>query len=156
MKKLNSIGASLFTGKMHFNKMINYTFFISVLTFLSSCNFINDSGSDVPLENALTVGKIERRQSSTFLEAGEMCMSGFVGDTINVHGVIKNTAPTTSYKDAVVKVIYYSDTKKELGSKEYTFHEAFPPLSDVNVEFKVEKHKDVNTIDWEVIHASAN
>ncbi|MBL0329653.1 MAG: hypothetical protein IPP64_09605 [Bacteroidetes bacterium] len=156
MKSLNAIGTLLSKGKMHIKKMINTTFFIIGLTLLASCNFSNDSGSDVPLENGLTVEKIQRRQSSTFLEAGEMCMSGFVGDTINVHGVIKNTSPEVTYKDAVVKVTYYSDAKIELGSKQYTIHEVFSPLSDVNVEFKVEKYKDVNTIDWEVIQASAN
>lgn len=156
MKKLNTIWVLLFAGKMRFNKIINTTFFISVLTLLASCNFSNDSGSDVPLENGLTVEKIQRRQSSTFLEVGEICMSGFVGDTINVHGVIKNTAPEVTYKDAVVKVTYYSDTKIELGSKQYTIHEVFPPHSDTSVELKVENHKDVNTIGWEVIQASVN
>ena len=136
--------------------MINYTFFISVLILLTSCNYSNESGADVPPENVLTISKIERTQPPNFLEADEICIGGFVGDTINVHGVIKNTALANSYRDAVVKVTYYSDTKKKLGSKEYTIHEVFLPHSDVRVEFKVENYKDVNTIDWEIIQASAN
>jgi hypothetical protein len=89
------------------------------------------------------------------LEAGHMCRN-FDGDSINIHGVIKNISPAASYKDAVVKITYYSDAvgKEKLGNKEYTIHEVFPPHSDVSVKLKAENFKDVNTIGWEIINAT--
>ncbi|MDO9185795.1 MAG: hypothetical protein Q7W13_07270 [Bacteroidia bacterium] len=153
MKKLIYFLELLFTRKINSNKMKNFTFFISILTLFVSCNSGNGNSSDSPQENGLTAGEIERPQPMSVLEAGEICMSGFDGDSINMHGVIKNTSPADSYKDVVVKVTYYSDAKKKLGNKEYTIPEVFPPHSDVRVELKVENCKDVNTIGWEVIYA---
>lgn len=135
------------------NKMKNFTFFISILTLFVSCNSGNSSSSDLSRENGLTVGKIERPQPPGILQAGEICMSGFDGDSINMHGIIKNTSPADSYKDVVVQITYYSDAKENLGNKEYTIHEVFPPHSDSPVELKVENCKDVNTIGWEVVYA---
>ena len=156
MKKLIYFLELLFTRKINSNKMKNFTFLISILTLFVSCSSGNGSSSDSPQENGLTVGEIERPQPLSVLEAGEICMSGFDGDSINMHGVIKNTSPAASYKDAVVKVTYYNNAKEKLGNKEYTIHEVFPPHSDVRVELKVENCKDVNTIGWEVIQAAVN
>jgi hypothetical protein len=142
----------LFIRKINSGKIKNFAFFIFVLTLLASCNSGNGN-TDAPQKNELTVGKIERPQSQGFLKADEMCISGFEGDSINIHGLIKNTAPADSYKDVVVKVTYYSDAKEKLDSKEYTIPEVFPPNSDVRVELKVENCKDVNTIGWEVVYA---
>jgi hypothetical protein len=143
----------LFTGKTNSNKMKNFTLFISILTLFVACNSGNSSSSDSSRENTLTVGEIERPKPLGVLEAGEMCISGFDGDSINIHGVIKNTSQAVSYKTAVVKVTYYNDAKEKLGNKEYTLHEVFPPHSDARVELKVENCKDVKTMDWEVVNA---
>jgi hypothetical protein len=146
--------------------MKHFTFFISILTLFVSCNSGNSSSSDSSQENGLTVGEIELPLPLGVLQVGEVCItsfppgqgqlpfnlpSGFDGGSINMHGVIKNTSPTDSYKAVVVKVTYYSDEEKILGNKEYTIHEVFPPHSDVKVELQVENCKDVNTIGWEVV-----
>ena len=68
----------------------------------------------------------------------------FWGDKIKVHGVIKNTATVASYKDAIVRITYYSKTKTELGSKEYTIYDIFPAHSEVKFELKIENYKDLN------------
>lgn len=60
-----------------------------------------------------------------------------------------------TYKDAVIKVTYYSKTKTELGSNLYTIYENFPPHAAVNFELKIENYKDVNSIDCMIIKASA-
>lgn len=102
---------------------------------------------------------IERSEPRHFLTTDEIC-AGFSGDTIKVHGLIKNIATVTSYKNAVVKLTYYSSTKKVLGHKEYKINEVFPPHSNVRVELKIEEkienYKDVKTIGWDLIQATAN
>jgi hypothetical protein len=132
--------------------MKKLTFFISILTLLVSCNTGNSNSSDSSERDESTAWKIERAQPTGVLTAGEICMSGVDGDSINIHGVIKNASPSYSYKDVVVKITYYSDAKKKLGDKEYTIDKVFPPHSDVRVELKVENCKDLNTIDWQVLY----
>ena len=107
-------------------------------------------------EKVMTVEEIERSQPTNFLTADGNYNTNFWGDKIKVHGVIKSTATAASYKDAVVRVTYYSKTKTELGTKEYTIYDNFPPHSEVKFELKIDNYKDVNTIGWEVIQATAN
>jgi hypothetical protein len=114
------------------------------------------TGGDTYQEKVMTVEEIERSQPTNFLTADGNYNESFWGDKIKVHGVIKNTATVASYKDAVVRVTYYSKTKTELGSKEYTIYDNFPPHSEVKFELKIENYKDVNSIGWDVIQATAN
>ena len=104
----------------------------------------------------MTIEDIEHSQPTKFLNASGTYNQNFWGDQIKVHGVIKNTATVASYKDALVKVTYYSKTKTELGSKEYTIYENFPPHSEVTFELKIQNYKDVSEIGWDVIQATTN
>ena len=115
-----------------------------------------ETGGDTYQEKVMTVEEIERSQPTNFLTADGNYNESFWGDKIKIHGVIKNTATVASYKDAVVRVTYYSKTKTELGSKEYTIYDNFPPHSEVKFELKIENYKDVNSIGWDVIQATAN
>lgn len=115
-----------------------------------------ETGGNTYQEKVMTVEEIERSQPTNFLTADGNYDENFWGNIIKVHGVIKNIATVASYKDAVVRVTYYSKTKTELGSKEYTIYDNFPPHSEVKFELKIENYKDVNTIGWEVIQATAN
>jgi hypothetical protein len=107
-------------------------------------------------EKVMTVEEIERSQPTNFLTADGNYNRNFWGNKIKVHGKIKNNATVASYKDAVIRVTYYSKTKTELGSKEFTIYDIFPPHSEVMFELKIENYKDVNTIGWDVVEATAN
>lgn len=114
------------------------------------------TGVDTYHEKIMTIEEIESSQPTKFLSASGNYNENFWGDFIKVHGVISNIATVASYKDAVVKVTYYSKTKTELGSKEYTIYDNFPPHSEIKFELKIENYKDVDTIGWDVIQATAN
>ncbi len=107
-------------------------------------------------ETAMTIEEYEKSQPTKFLTADGNYNQNFWGNKIKVHGVVKNIATIANYKDAVVRITYYSATKTELGSKEYTVYKVFPPHSEVNFELKIENYKDVSKIGWEVIHAETN
>lgn len=133
--------------------------FISLMLF----NSMKSSGSGyTPLntdsyqEKVMTVEEIERSQPTTFLTADGNYNENFWGDKIKVHGVIKNTATVASFKDAVVRVTYYSKTKTVLGTNDYTIYENFPPNSEKKFELKIENFKNVNSIGWDVIEATPN
>ena len=115
------------------------------------------SGSEQTYEEkVMTVEETEKSQPTTFLTADGNYNESFWGTKLKVHGLIKNTATVATYKDAVVRVTYYSKTKTELGSKEYTIYETFPPNSTKNFELKIENYKDVNSIGWNVVNATSN
>jgi len=144
------------------NVLIGITLLIIVVGGIFVANNVNSgggsygTGGDTYQEKVMTVKEIERSQPTRFLTADGNYNESFRGDKIKVHGVIKNNATAASYKDAVVRVTYYSKTKTELGSKEYTIYDNFPPHSEVKFELKIENYKHVKTIGWDVIQATAN
>lgn len=104
-------------------------------------------------EKVMTVAEIENSQPTQFLTADGNYNQNFLGTKLKVHGVIKNSATVASYKDAIVKITYYSKTKTILGSKTYTIYDTFAPHSTVHFELKIENYQNVSTIGWDVIDA---
>jgi len=121
-----------------------------------------DKGSDYKTkgetyqEKVMTVEEIENSDPVKFLKASGNYNENIWGTKIKVHGVITNNATVATYKDALVRVTYYSKTKTKLGAKEYIIYEVFPPHSETKFELKIENYKDVDAIGWEVIQATAN
>ena len=109
---------------------------------------LNSSGSygasDSYNEKVMTIEEIERSQPTTFLSADGAYRENFWGDKMKVKCVITNRATVASFKDAVVRITYYTKTKTELGSKDYTIYEVFPPNSTKTVDMKIDNYKNVN------------
>tara|TARA_Y100001934_G_C12362185_1_gene781375 strand:+ start:867 stop:1634 length:768 start_codon:yes stop_codon:yes gene_type:complete len=123
-------------------------------------NNMNYGGSgynsgDTYQEKVMTVEEIERSQPINFLSADGTYRENFWGDKFKVSCTITNTATVATYKDAVVRVTYYTKTKTVLGSNDYTVYETFPPTSTKTVEFKIDNYKNVNSIGWDIINAEA-
>jgi hypothetical protein len=125
------------------------------LALLYSMN--NDSGNrstgNTYQEKVMTVEEIERASPTDFLIASGTFKENFWGNKFKVTVVVTNKATVAKYKDAVIKITYYSKTETVLGSKEYTIYEKFPPTSTKTVELKIEKYKDVSSLGWKVIQA---
>jgi hypothetical protein len=147
-KKKNTLGIIL--------QSIGVVGAIVIIAMIIIANMNKGGRGQTYQEKVMTVEEIERSQPTNFLTADGNYNENFWGDKIKVHGVIKNTATVASYKDAVVRVTYYSKTKTELGSNEYTIYDNFPPHSEVKFELEIENYKDVNSIGWDVIQATAN
>ena len=105
-------------------------------------------------EKLMTIEQRERSEPSTFLKAEGTYHKNLFGDKLNVKGRIKNGATVITYKDVVVRITYFSETKKELGKIEHTIPDFFPPQSEKPYEVKIENNKDVNSIGWKVIAAT--
>lgn len=104
-------------------------------------------------EQKMTVAEIERLQPTKFLSADGTYRENFLGNKLKVNGTITNSATVVSYKDAIVRVTYYSKTKTNLGSEDYTIWEEFPPNQTKNFKLKIKNYNNVNSIGWEVINA---
>lgn len=105
-------------------------------------------------EKIMTVEEIEKSQPANFLIADGKYNENFWGNKLKIHGFITNKATVATYKDAVVRVTYFTKTKTKLGSEEYTIYETFPPNSTKNFELKIQNYKDVNSIGWDVVSAA--
>lgn len=128
-----------------------------VIMFLINKFNGSSSGSGESYEQkVMTVEEIERATPTDFLNASGTYKETFWGDKFKVSCVITNKATVATYKDAVIRITYYSKTKTELGSKDYTIYETFPPTSTKTIELKIENYKDVSSLGWDVIRAISN
>lgn len=124
--------------------------------FSNNSDGVTNTDTQTYQEKVMTVEEIESSQPTNFLTASGKYNENFWGTKIKVHGVINNSATVATYKDAVVKVTYYSKTKTELGSNKYTIYETFPPNSTTQFELKIENYNNVNSIGWDVESAAIN
>jgi hypothetical protein len=115
-------------------------------------NSLNNSDSTYR-EKIVTVEEIELSQPTSFLSADGNYRENFWGNEFKVNCNITNKATVATYKDAIVRVTYYSKTKTILGSNDYTIYEVLPPSSTKTVELTIANYKNVETIGWEVINA---
>jgi hypothetical protein len=106
-------------------------------------------------QKVLSVEETELSQPSSFLRATGNYNKTLLGTKIKVHGTITNSASVATFKDAIVRVAYYSATQTELFNQEYTIYEFFPPNSTVEFDLKIENYKDVESIGLTVITAKA-
>jgi len=107
-------------------------------------------------EQVMTIEEIERSQPTDFLTATGTYKENFLGDKLKINCIITNRATVATYKDVVVRIVYYSKTKTEIGNKDYTVYEIFPPNISKTVALKIDNYRDVNSIGWTVISAKNN
>jgi hypothetical protein len=130
--------------------IINFRdFFLAWVLFIVYMNSLSgstySSGSTYE-EKVMTIEEMEKSQPTKFLDASGTYNQNFWGTKFKVHGIIENKATVASYKDAVVKVTYYSATKTEIANNTYTIYKNFPPTSSTEFELKIENYRDVETI----------
>ncbi len=107
-------------------------------------------------ERVMTVEEIERSNPTNFLSTSGKYNQNFWGDKVRIRGTITNKATVVSYKDAILRVTYYTKTNTEIGHKDHTIYEILPPHSTINFDIKIDNYRDVNSVGWEVIDASVN
>lgn len=132
---------------------------IIIICFYNYYNNISNS-SVLPAETykqkVMTVEEMEMATPINFLNTSGNYNENFWGNKIKIHGVIENTATVATYKDAVVRIKYYTKTNTEIATADYTIYDIFPPHSKVNFELRIDNYENVSTIGWEVIEAMNN
>lgn len=145
--------------------MKNKLFILLVTTsILTSCN--SDSGTagnyaasvEVPKTPEQLRAELKQQEQATpteYLSADGTYRENFWGDKLKIKCTIHNKATLASFKDIIVRVRFFTKTKTELGSKEYTIYEIVNANSDKTVDMKIDTYKNVATIGWDVVSATA-
>lgn len=138
-------------------KIIIKTIVVSALVIISlniygHFNSSNSNGSYY--ENKMTIEQMENSEPLKFLSIDGTYNKSFWGTKIKIQGKINNKATIATYKDATIRVIYYSKTKTNIGSKDYTIYELFLPNSTKVFDLKIDNFKNVNSIGLDIINAS--
>ena len=131
-------------------------FYLLLITTMLSCD---ESSTDVypstPTheETKLTLEEQEKADPSEFVTATGGYRKNLIGEWVLI-GKINNKATVATYKDAVLKITYYSKTKTALGSEEKTISEFFKPNSSQDFKIKTAGVDGTAFIDFGVISAS--
>lgn len=106
-------------------------------------------------EQKMSIEEMESANPVQFLTADGKYNESFWGTELKIDGKISNTATVASYKDVVLKVTFYSKTNSVIGKKEYTIYEIIPPNRIIPFKLNIKNYKDVSSIGWEVVRATA-
>lgn len=71
-------------------------------------------------------------QKGNFFHHSKLGTDGWI-----INGVIKNTASLAKFKDVVVEVTFYTQTKTAIEAKDFIIYKYFDPHSSVPFELKV-------------------
>ena len=145
--------------------MINFTtrmtIVIAIAFLLTNCN---NSGNNSDYDGASSSSYQEQKMSledkelanpTDFLDATGTYRENLLGDKLKVNGTITNSATVATYKDAVVRVTYYSKSKTNLGSEDYTIWDIFPSHSTKKFNLKIKNYSNISSIGWDVVKASS-
>ena len=102
----------------------------------------------------LSIEEQELANPAEFLKADGTFRENFMGDKLKVSSTIRNSATVATFKDAKVRVTYYSKSKTNLGSEDYTIWDVFKPRTKKVFKLKIKNYRNVSTIGWTVVDAS--
>jgi hypothetical protein len=138
---------------------------ITILLFasiaLACCNDSSSSSSTYqeiprsPEQLKMDLKQQEQNAPTDYLNADGTYKENFWGDKLKIQCEITNKATLAAFKDAVVRVTYYSKTETILAENDYTVYEIFQPNSSKTVEMKIDNYKDVNSVGWHIVSAKA-
>lgn len=111
----------------------------------------NSSGSYK--EKVMSVEDIERSSPLDFLEVNGEYNTNFWGNKFVIKGAIQNTATVASYKDVVLRIIYYSKTQSVVTTKDHTLYDIFPAHTLKRFELKVDRYEGTESIRIEIAGA---
>jgi hypothetical protein len=134
-------------------KPIIMFFFLAI--FLS-CN--SDQNSNYPpnsYENTkMTLEDQEKENPLAFLRAKGTYRKNLIDQWV-FEGSVTSSATVATYKDVVLRIVYYSKTDTEMGSEDKTVFEYFKPGASQEFKIKTNGYKKAEKIGFEIVSAMA-
>jgi hypothetical protein len=130
-------------------------FLLSCILLLQSCN--SGAGSTQPEstsyeETKMSLEDKERINPVDFLEADGTYRQNLIDEWV-IEGTVTNSATIATYKDVVLKIVYYSKTKTEIGSEEKTIFEYFKPNESKKFKIKTSGFEGTESVGLDVVSA---
>jgi hypothetical protein len=97
---------------------------------------------------------VEHSNSAQFLAANGIYHPNFWGTKEEISGTVTNSAMHTNYKDAHIKVVFYSQTNSFISSQEYVLYEFVPYGSTKTFSLKLDKPAAAAKCGWTAVAAT--
>jgi hypothetical protein len=141
------------------NNMKKRFFAVAAIALLMACNNDSDASAQYSTSQSYESQKMsleeqEKTDPLEFLSAEGTYRQNLIDQWV-LEGHIVNAASVATYKDAVLKITYYSATETELGSEEKTIYEYFQPGSKHSFKIKANGYEGTASVNFEVIGAVA-
>lgn len=103
----------------------------------------------------LTVAESEAQNPLQFLHVQGTYRRNLIGEWV-VEGKVENNATVATYKDAQLKIVYYTKTGTEIGSVDRTVIKVFRPSSNETFKYHLDAPSGTNSVGIELEGAAAN
>ena len=130
-------------------------FIISFLYFVSCESSTNSSNSNPATHEEIKMSLEDKEKSNplSFLNAEGTYRENIIGQWV-LEGTVTNTATIATYKDVVLRIVYYSKTKTEIGSEEKTLFEYFKPNNPKRFKIKSAGYEGTASVGFGIISAN--
>ncbi|MBL0316466.1 MAG: hypothetical protein IPP69_12065 [Flavobacteriales bacterium] len=98
----------------------------------------------------LSVESKMRQDKKLVRQAGLFRDAEYAPDGATIFGTIKNSATIAKFKDVVLSVTYFSQTKTKIETREYVIYEFYNPNSTNTFELKVNPPQAMKNFNVEI------
>tara|TARA_R110001583_G_scaffold194758_1_gene366856 strand:+ start:1445 stop:2107 length:663 start_codon:yes stop_codon:yes gene_type:complete len=149
IKKKNKLGRNL--------QLLGLALVLGFIGFTVIPNIINnDQQPKSYIEQKMTIEETENSDPLRFLSVEGNYNESFWGTKFKLKGKVTNRATIADYKDLVMRITYYSQTKSVIGTKDYTIYQIFQPNRVTEFKLDVANYKDVKSIGLDIVGAIQN
>jgi len=131
--------------------------FFCLTTTLHSCNSNNTSSSSPSSsyqETKMSLEDKEKANPLAFLRAKGTYRQNLLNQWV-LEGSVTNIATIASYKDVVLRIVYYSKTETEIGTEDKTVFEYFKPGNSQEFKIKSKGYEGTEKIGFQILSAIA-
>tara|TARA_R110002072_G_scaffold20671_25_gene74742 strand:+ start:5634 stop:6296 length:663 start_codon:yes stop_codon:yes gene_type:complete len=149
IKKDNKLGRNL--------QLLGLVLLLGIIGFAVVPNLFNNNENPKSyIEQKMTIEETENSDPLRFLSVEGNYNKSFWGTEFKLKGKVTNRATIADYKDLVMRITYYSQTKSVIGTKDYTIYQVFQPNRVTEFQLDVENYKDVKSIGLDIVGAIPN
>ena len=98
--------------------------------------------------------EIERSKPLEYLRLSNQ-VNGTLGGRARIKGTITNTATLAYYKDAQIKMTFYTETNTEISVQYKYFYKIFNPRSSKSFDWKIDTPKNTRKVGLSIANATA-
>lgn len=140
---------------LRLGKVLMITFVLMIAVLLISLIGTKLSGNSSPsFQYGMTVEEQEKADPARFLNATGKYRKNFWGDKVNIDGLIVSAATTANFKDALIRVTFYTDNQAVVAEKNFIIYEYIPARGSKEFKLKADWPPGAKSCGWDVVNAT--